>query len=112
MRNKEKAPRAQIFLPFDSLKGFRELLKEKERIVVPKKELSEDALALMDYTFSQVEVGKMVKIVYEDKEEHVLLEGLVSKIDKEYLKVIRIVDKTISLQQIVEIELVDNRLPV
>lgn len=100
MPNKERAPRAQIFLPFDSLKGFQALLKEKERIVVPRKELLEDELALMNYTFSQVEVGKMVKVIYEDGDDHVLVEGLVSKMDKEFMKYIRIVDKTIPIKKL------------
>ena len=104
--NKEKAARAKLFLPFDALKGFKEMLHEKERIVVPKRELSEDELALMDYTFSEVDVGKMVRIVYEDKDECVLVEGLVSKVDRDYRKIIRVVDRTIAICKIVEIELI------
>lgn len=38
MQNKaDKAMRAKQFLPFESLKGFHEYLKSKERIVVEKK---------------------------------------------------------------------------
>ncbi len=40
--------RAYIFQAFDALKGFRELLNEKERIVVEKRELSEDDLEMLD----------------------------------------------------------------
>lgn len=110
MQNKKYAPRAQIFLPFDSLKGFRELLKEKERVVVPKKELSEDALVLLDYTFSQVQKGSMVRVVYEDGNDHVEVEGLVAKIDREFMKIIRIVDLTIEIKRIVEIEIINDSL--
>ncbi len=34
---KSRAKRAQLFQSFDALKGFREILKEQERIIVPKK---------------------------------------------------------------------------
>lgn len=47
--HKTRASRAQIFQSFDALKGFREILKEKERVIVPKKILSEDNLAELDY---------------------------------------------------------------
>ena len=105
MPRNEKAERAKLFLPYDALKGFRALLKEKERVVVPKRELSEDVLALMDYTFSQVEKGCMIRVVYEDGDEHVQVEGLVSKLDKEFLKTICIVDQTIDIKKIVDIEI-------
>ena len=36
----DRANRAKQFMPFDALKGFREALAEKERVTVPKKELS------------------------------------------------------------------------
>lgn len=32
-----RAQRAQIFQSFDALKGFREILKEQERVLVPQK---------------------------------------------------------------------------
>jgi hypothetical protein len=32
-----KLERAKIFLPFDALKGFQEALREKEKVLVPKK---------------------------------------------------------------------------
>ena len=44
MQNKQNhTSRAKLFLPFDSLKGFRDYLKCKERVVVDKKQLSSDA---------------------------------------------------------------------
>ena len=39
--------RAQIFNSFDALKGFKELLREKEKITVPERHLSEDDLELI-----------------------------------------------------------------
>lgn len=41
----DRVLRAKIFAPFDALKGFREALRAKERVIVPKRELAEDRQA-------------------------------------------------------------------
>ena len=56
---KSRAKRAQIFQSFDALKGFREILNEQERVIVQKKELSEDDLNQLDYIIHQIKVGMM-----------------------------------------------------
>ena len=76
--HKTRASRAQIFQSFDALKGFREILKEKERVIVPKKILSEDDLAELDYKVHQIKVGMMVKVTYYDSGQYVQIEGKVS----------------------------------
>lgn len=105
MQNKEeKAERAKLFLPFDSLKGFREYLKKKERVVVEQKQLSNDALEQLDRSLQQIIAGRIIKVVYYDEEEYVELVGMVVKIDTEYTKTIQIVDKTIQIKNIIEIQ--------
>ena len=44
MRTKSKLNRAKLFLSYDALKGFKERIREKERIIVSKPILSEDQL--------------------------------------------------------------------
>lgn len=105
MQNKEHAERAKIFLPFDSLKGFRECLKSKERIVVERKELSEDACEELNRKLQQVKKGSMIKIVYYDQGEYVRLKGMVSRIDVDYLHILQIVDKVVHIRDIVEMAL-------
>ena len=43
-----RADRASQFMPFAALKGYEEALRAKEKIVVPKVELSDDALEFLD----------------------------------------------------------------
>lgn len=100
-----KAQRAQIFQSFDALKGFREILKEQERIVVPKKILSEDDLAELDYKIHQVKVGMIIQVVYYDKGEYIQLEGVVSKINLD-TKVLIIVKTKINLLKIISLNLI------
>lgn len=102
MLNK-KADRAKIFLPFDSLKGFREYIQKKERIKVEQKELLPDACDILNRKIHQVKVGKIIKIIYYDKQEYIALEGMVSFIDLEYKKILKIVEKTIDISTIIEI---------
>lgn len=100
-----RAQRAQIFQSFDALKGFREILKEQERIVVPKKILSEDDLAELDYKIHQVKVGMIIQVVYYDKGEYIQLEGVVSKINLD-TKVLIIVKTKINLLKIISLNLI------
>lgn len=54
MANQTKADRAKIFMPFDAVKGFREALAEKERIIVPKTELSEERKEELDLSLIHI----------------------------------------------------------
>ena len=63
-KNEKRADRAKIFLPFDALKGFREALKEKEKVIVPKIELSEEETDRLSRLLLKIEKRMMVKIVY------------------------------------------------
>ena len=58
----EEGHRAKIFAPFAALKGYEEALRAKEKIVVPKVELSDDALEFLDYQLKQLKVGDYVLI--------------------------------------------------
>lgn len=73
--------RAKQFMPFDALKGFKEAIKEKERIIVPFNEPTEEDIIRINDTLTKLKKGMMVKITYYDKDSYVLIEGLVSKID-------------------------------
>lgn len=49
MRSKmSREDRAKQFMPFAALKGYEEALRAKEKIVVPKVELSEDIKEVPD----------------------------------------------------------------
>ena len=96
--------RAYIFQAFDALKGFRELLNEKERIVVEKRELSEDDLEMLDQKIHEVQQGDIIKIIYYDVTEYIQKTGMLTKIDLE-VRYIQIVKEKIDLDRIVEIEI-------
>ncbi|MDO4467641.1 MAG: YolD-like family protein [Bacillota bacterium] len=100
--------RAKLFIPFDALKGFREILSEKEKIVVEKRILSEDDLEELNRTIHTLEKGMIVEITYYDGKDYIYLEGVLSKIDLEYSKYIQIVKQKIPLECIVNIKIVEQ----
>ena len=100
--HKTRASRAQIFQSFDALKGFKEILKEKERVIVPKKILSEDDLAELDYKVHQIKIGMIIKVTYYDNGQYVQIEGIVSKLNLD-TKMIQIVKTKLDLTNIINI---------
>ena len=69
VNNLEK--RARLFLSFDSLKGFKDYLKAKQKITVDPVELAPDALDELDWKIKQVQPGMMVTVVYYNQGEYV-----------------------------------------
>lgn len=96
--------RAKQFMPFDPLKGYRDALKEKERIVVEKIELSEERKEELDFKLSQMKKMDLVTVVYFQKEEYIKVTGTVSKIDHTS-HILKIVNQKIPIQDIADIEI-------
>lgn len=98
----DKAERAKQFMAFSPLRGYYDLIKQKQKIVVEKKDLSADSAEELSYKFNQIKVGKIVGVVYFCKDEYVKCSGMVSKIDAQE-KTLTIVKTKINLDDIVEI---------
>lgn len=96
--------RAKQFMPFAALKGYELALREKERVVVPKMELSEDYREELDYKLHQIKKNDMVSVVYFCKDEYLKMTGMVSRID-ESAGVLKIVNTKIDFGDIYDIEI-------
>lgn len=106
MANRKKmdqAERAKQFMPFSALKGFRELLREKERIVVEKPELSEDFREVLDRRLSMLQVQDMVSVICFQDGAYVRVTGMVSRIDRT-AGVLKIVNTKIRLKDICDLQ--------
>lgn len=101
MQNK-KAERAKIFLPFASLRGFQTYLKQKEKVVVSRKQLSLDECDILNMKIHQVQRGKMIKVVYFYHGEYIEKEGMVTKVDLDCDKIIKIVNQVIDVKDIID----------
>lgn len=73
--------RARQFMPFDGLRGFKEEIKKRERIVILKKDLGEEREELLNYMIHNIKKGDMIEVVYYDKNRYVSKTGILSKID-------------------------------
>lgn len=101
-----RAERAKQFMPFAALKGFEEMLRDKEKIVVPKVELSEESKTELNYKMMQIKKNDMVCVTYYEKEEYLKCTGVVTKIDAD-LRILKIVHEKIPFDDIYDVVKVD-----
>ena len=99
----DRSNRAKQFMPFDALKGFREALAEKERIIVPKRELSEEQKAELDYKLHQIHKMDIITVEYFQNGEYVQVTGVVSRID-ETSRILKIVNTKIPFEDIADLQ--------
>ena len=101
-RPRNKMPisdRAKQFMPFAALKGLPEALSVKEKIIVPKIELSPEMAEELDLKMHRLERGKIAAV-----DEYLKLSGMVARID-ETSRILQIVNTKIPFDDILDIEL-------
>lgn len=99
----DRADRAKQFMPFDALKGFREALAEKERIIVPKRELSDEKKEELDYKLRQIRNMDIITAEYFQNGEYLQATGVVSGVDKKG-RVLKIVNTGIPFDNISDLQ--------
>lgn len=95
--------RAQQFMPFDALKGLRTALTEKERIIVEKKELSEERKEELDRKLKRIVKRDIITVEYFENGEYVRVTGMVSGLDLSG-RVLKIVNQKISFDVISDLQ--------
>lgn len=75
--------RAKQFAPFAAVKGHAEAIRSKEKIIVPRRILSEDAAELLNRKLLQIQKNDIVTAVYYSEEDcqYLQVTGMVAKID-------------------------------
>lgn len=96
--------RAKQFMPFAALKGHMEALQRREKIVVERRELSEEYKAELDFALHQVRKNDIVTVVYFCKDEYLKMTGMVSKID-ETARILKVVNTKIAFEDLYELEI-------
>lgn len=94
--------RAKQFMPFAALKGYPEVLRKKEKIVVPKIELLEEYQEELSRKLRQVQKNDIVTVVHFCKNEYLKLTGMVSRID-DTARILKIVNTKISFEDLYDI---------
>lgn len=95
--------RAKQFMPFAALKGYEAALREKEKIIVEKIELSEEMKDELDRKIRDIHRNDMVKVVYFHDEEYLEITGLVSRLDAD-ARILKVVNTKINFVDIYQLE--------
>lgn len=99
--------RARQFMPFAALRGFEELIREKERIPEKRRVLSEEDAAALSENLRKTEVGMMAKVRYYDGTGYRETVGMVSDIDFAN-RWLRIVKAAIRFDDISDIRIIEK----
>lgn len=94
--------RAKQFMPFAALKGYEEALRQKEKVVVEKIELSEEMKEELDRQFREIGQKDIVTVVYYAEDEYLQITGMVAKIDTD-ARFLKVVNTKISFENIYRI---------
>ncbi len=100
------AQRAKQFASgFDPLSGYKEALRETERVHIPHAELTEDRKAELDYILREVAPGKMITVIFYKNGGYLKQTGMIAKIDCQS-KILTVVDRDIPINDIYDIEII------
>lgn len=94
-----RGERAKQFMPFAALKGYPEALRKKEKVVVPKKELSEEYQEELNRKLRQVCKNDIITAIFFSDHEYLRKTGMVSRID-ETAGVLKIVNTKIPFENL------------
>lgn len=79
--SRRHADRARQFMPFASLRGYYDFIREQERVKESRRELSEDGAQELSDVLGKTARGVMLRVVFYDKDHYETAEGLVSEFD-------------------------------
>lgn len=96
--------RAKQFMPFAALKGYEEALREKEKVMVSKAELSEERAAELNQQLHEIKKKDILTVVYFSKEVYLQLHGMVSWLDMD-ARILKVVNTKISFDDIYDIQI-------
>lgn len=99
--------RAKQFMPFAALRGLPDALAAKEKILVPKIELSPEMEEELDRRMHLLTKGTMATVIYFQEGEYIKITGLVARID-ETSRLLQLVNTKIHFDDILQIEIPDT----
>ena len=73
--------RAKQFMPFAALKGYYDLIREAEKTVEPRRELTEEDALELSRIVAGLHKGDLVRVVYYEGDGYVTREGAISNVD-------------------------------
>ena len=105
----ERSMRAKQFLPFDSLKGFYDLVIAQEKIKTPRRKITVDEAERINNQIIALKEGMMVIVTYYDVDGYIKCQGIISFIDY-VMKTIKIIDLVIPIKDIIDVKIIESNL--
>ena len=96
--------RAKQFMPFAALKGYPDALRKKEKIVVPRVELSEEMARVLNEKMNRIQKKDIVVVTYFYRGEYLKMEGIVSRMDVN-ARILKVVNTSIPFDDILDVEI-------
>lgn len=78
---RDNIERARQFMPFAALKGYDELIRERQQLKESRRELYEDKAEMLSRRMSNVRKGMFVRICYYSGSSYASAEGTVTEFD-------------------------------
>ncbi len=100
--------RAKQFAPFSALRGLPEALVKMERVLVPRKELSEERMEELNQALQQIERGDIVTVVYYTEGVYAKITGKITRLDVRE-KTLQILNTTVLFDMLYSINLEEAR---
>ena len=104
-----RSDRAKQFSPFAALKGYEVALRAKERVLVPRIELPEEAQAELDRKLHMIAKGDLLTVVYfqpldgSEFGEYLQITGRVSRLEPER-RILKIGETSINIEDIYDVK--------
>lgn len=102
VKKNSRADRAKQFMPFVALKGYYDLVREKEKVVIPKKIKGDYEIDVLNFKLAQLKKGMMVTVKHYVKDGYITTDGIITEIDNTF-KRLRIVRTYINYDDIDDI---------
>ncbi len=96
--------RAKQFMPFDALKGFREMLLFVEKQKLEKKEFSTDFLDILNNKLKNLKKGMNIKVTYFYDLNYIETCGIIKDIDVSN-QILILLNTKINFDDVIDIEL-------
>lgn len=90
-------------MPFAALRGYYDLIRERERVPEPRRGRTDEEDAELSALMASVKKGDMLRVTYYDRDAYVTLDGLVASVDTVYRR-LTVIKTAIPFDDIYSIE--------
>lgn len=98
--------RAKQFAPFASLRGYGKIIRNTERVITPKRELTEEENDALNQVFPNIKKGDMIEITHYVSDGYEKTQGVITFIDKT-MRRLTVVKTEIKFDDILSVKIID-----